>query len=148
MRVLPYACLAAAVAALGAPPALATGASSCPLDFTATGHADGSVTFHWSGFGGADGYQVFGHAGLANTAGYSPLLSGDARDSTATSLATGDYTFWVVAFHSGTVVASSCERDTHVGPVTSVPFFPTTSAVAIAALGAVGVTTWAVARRR
>lgn len=100
--------------ALAAPVSAAQ--TSCPLNFTATGMTDGSAVFHWSGFGGADGYQVLGHQGQGNTAAYSPMLGGDARDYTRQNLATGDYEFWVEAYHSGSVVASSCHRTTFVGP--------------------------------
>jgi hypothetical protein len=106
---------------VGLPVAAAQPTDTCPLNFMAIGHADGSVTFHWSGFGGADGYQVFGRLGMANTAGYSPMLDGGARDYTSHNLAAGSYVFWVTAYHSGTVVASSCERSAQVGAQQSAP---------------------------
>jgi hypothetical protein len=111
----------ASALALAAPPSRAQPPSdNCPLAFTAVGHEDGSATFHWSGFGGADGYQVFGYqvtpTGRSNTAGYSPMLDGNARDWTQSNIATSDYNFSVTAFHSGSVVATSCERTIHVGP--------------------------------
>lgn len=111
--------LLASVASFGLPFAsgLAQGQdTSCPLSFTATASGPGSVSFHWVGFGGAEGYQVFGRQGQGDTAGYSPMLGGDARDWTANNLASGDYVFWVDAFHSGTVVAESCERTATVQP--------------------------------
>lgn len=114
VRLSGVALLLGVVACIGLPEAAAQGDSSCPLNFTATPQAAGAVTFHWSGFGGADGYQVFGNLGLGNTAAYSPMLSGDARDSTRSSLAPGNYDFWVVAFHSNTVAASSCHRQVTV----------------------------------
>src|SRR5581483_4478042 len=89
--------------------------SACPLDFTATPGVGGSVSFHWVGFGGADGYQVFGFQGQGDTAAYSPMLSGDARDASASNLALGAYTFWVSAFHSGSVVATSCQVSVTLG---------------------------------
>jgi hypothetical protein len=100
----------------GLPPGLAQAPGNCPLNFTATGQANGSVMFHWSGFGGADGYQVFGYQGRGNTAGYSPLLNSGSRDYTASNLAPGNYTFWVNAYHSGSIVAQSCQRTTTVPP--------------------------------
>lgn len=106
----------AVLCALAAWPGAAQPADSCPLSFTATPNGPGTVTFHWVGFGGAEGYQVFGRQGQGNTAGYSPMLSGDARDWTASNLASGDYLFWVDAFHGGSVVAESCERATTVEP--------------------------------
>jgi hypothetical protein len=145
MRVLAFA-LALAVVPLASPSA--AGQESCPLNFTATPHADGSVSFHWSGFGGADGYQVFGHADMANTAGYSPFLNGDARDFTATNIASGNYTFWVVAFHSGTVVAKSCERTVTVpAPGGQVPFFPSVASMVLAGAGAIAAALLMVRRR-
>ena len=70
-----------------------------PLKILIAENADGSVSFHWVGFGGADGYQVFGFQGEGDTAAYSPMLSGDARDfTTTTSLASGSYTFFVSSF--------------------------------------------------
>lgn len=89
-------------------------AQSCPLSFTATPTGAGAVQFHWSGFGGAEGYQVFGRQGQGNTAGYSPMLSGDARDYARTGIASGPYVFWVDAWHSGTVVAESCQVATTI----------------------------------
>jgi len=109
----------AALAAIGlaaSAAAPASAQSSCPLEFTATPNGPGSVVFHWSGFGGAEGYQVFGRQGQGDTAGYSPMLSGDARDWTASNLASGSYVFWVDAFHSGTVVAESCQQPATVQP--------------------------------
>ncbi|MHB8633914.1 MAG: hypothetical protein ACYDBQ_08130 [Thermoplasmatota archaeon] len=106
--------------------------TSCPLNFTATAGGPGTVTFHWTGFGGADAYQVFGNEGQANTAGYSPYMNGNARDYTAQNLAPGNYTFWVTAFHSGTVVASSCHRDATIsaGPAAPCPLGVTATPIA------------------
>lgn len=109
-------CSLLALATVTAIPMLATAQSpNCPLDFTATSMSPGSVTFHWSGFGGADAYQVFGFEGQGDTAAYSPMLSGDARSASVSNLASGSYTFWVDAFHTGTVVAESCQQTVSVG---------------------------------
>src|SRR5438067_6889912 len=111
-------------------------ASSCPLDLTAVAGANDTVAFHWVGFAGADGYQVFGFQGEGDTAAYSPMLSGDARDFTTTSLAPGGYTFFVSAFHSGAVVATSCEAPVSVGGGLSIAC-PTnvTASAGVAAIG-------------
>jgi hypothetical protein len=98
------------MAACIALPGAAGQSDGCPLHFTATPQAPGAATFHWSGFGGADGYQVFGTLGLGNTAAYSPMLGGAARDATRSNLAPGAYDFWVVAYHGNSVVASSGHR--------------------------------------
>ncbi len=128
-------------------PAVQAQGDFCPLDFMATADGPGEVRFHWTGFGGADGYQVVGHQGSANDSAVSPVLSGDARDFTATGLAAGSYQFHVVAYHSGTVVASSCERSVDV-QATQVPFFPSAAAMGLAGAGAAGAVLLALARRR
>ncbi len=146
----------AALAALGflatqLPPVAAQG-ESCPLDFTATPNGLGTVTFHWSGFGGADGYQVIGNAGQGNSAAYTPMLGGDARAFTRPFLDAGPHTFWVVAFHSGTVAASSCHRDVIVasddgpGPPTQIAFFPTPSATFIAFVAGISIAVFLLSR--
>jgi hypothetical protein len=137
MKHLPFLAVTIVVAVFASlAPGVVGQGDGCPLSFTAVADATGAVHFHWSGFGGADGYQVFGHLDRANTAGYSPMLNGDARDYTRTDIANGTYTFWVHAYHSGMIVATSCERTAQVGPGgANVPVFPGTGAAWLAAVG-------------